>query len=299
MILLKKFVLGLVLGLAISFVAGSYASGVWTKIDVLENDVTLYANGVKVEAPNFIYNGRTYAPLREILENMDCFIGYNEEEKEVFAHNKYFMLNDDNNLAVGYIPDMNNYQNFNAYNMAVIYNDGKRFPVDVNIARQADNIHPQGLIRETLSGVEHYDLVMKISNDGEKTFYHMFQVFPETKDLEEMAEWTLSEDYQRIYMLVAERIGGKIKPVPNRFVNSTPIRDNSYNRDSEYQRELAVLKAWREASIKAAKDVKIPSIGGGNTWDSAIQSQSSQAAIQRIENEYQIRLGELNAKYGK
>ncbi len=122
---MKKFVLGLVCGLVISFAAGSYASGVWSKIDVLENDVTIYANGVKVDVPNFIYEGRTYAPLRAVLEQMECNVNYyeyhdykeNVDKKEVFAHNRFNISED--KKVVSYAKTIDDYidKNYDVYEL--------------------------------------------------------------------------------------------------------------------------------------------------------------------------------------
>lgn len=66
---LKTFIIGLVTGV-ILVSAPVVADTIMKSIDVEENLVTIYVDGQKVEESNFLYNGRTFAPLREIAEKL-------------------------------------------------------------------------------------------------------------------------------------------------------------------------------------------------------------------------------------
>ena len=66
---LKTFLIGLVTGVLLVS-APVVADTIMKSIDVEENLVTIYVDGQKVEESNFLYNGRTFAPLREIAEKL-------------------------------------------------------------------------------------------------------------------------------------------------------------------------------------------------------------------------------------
>lgn len=66
---LKTFIIGLVTGVLLVS-APVVADTIMKSIDVEENLVTIYVDGQKVEESNFLYNGRTFAPLREIAEKL-------------------------------------------------------------------------------------------------------------------------------------------------------------------------------------------------------------------------------------
>lgn len=82
----KHFVAGF-LSCAVLTCGVSLAVTQFTSIDVVKDNVTIYANGKKVDSPNFTYNDSTYVPLRAVLEKMDCSISYDEETKSVYAEN--------------------------------------------------------------------------------------------------------------------------------------------------------------------------------------------------------------------
>ncbi len=67
----------------------AFAYSQYKTIDVIENKVTIYANENLVSVPNFTYNNTTYAPLRAVLELMECSAFYDEETNSVYAYNDY------------------------------------------------------------------------------------------------------------------------------------------------------------------------------------------------------------------
>lgn len=50
-------------------------------IEVTQNGVSVYVNGVPVNADNFIYNGTTYLPIRAIGDSIGAIIDYNDNTK--------------------------------------------------------------------------------------------------------------------------------------------------------------------------------------------------------------------------
>ena len=73
----KGFVCGV---LATTLVVGSaaFAVGQWKTIDVLENDITVIVDGVQLNESNFLYNDRTYLPLRAVAEVVGKPVYYDE-----------------------------------------------------------------------------------------------------------------------------------------------------------------------------------------------------------------------------
>lgn len=93
---MKKEIKGFILGVLTTLVLTSgitFAYSQYKTIDVVENNVTIYANDNIVTAPNFTYNNTTYVPLRSVLELMNCSIFYDEASKEVKAYNNFLKPN--------------------------------------------------------------------------------------------------------------------------------------------------------------------------------------------------------------
>jgi len=49
-----------------------------TTLNVEKNTITIYVNGAKVEADNFVYDGRTYVPLRKISEMLTKDVSWDQ-----------------------------------------------------------------------------------------------------------------------------------------------------------------------------------------------------------------------------
>ena len=76
---MKKEIKGFVCGVvATTLVAGgfAFAAGQWRTIDVLENDITVVVDGKTLNESNFLYNDRTYLPLREAAEALGKTVRY-------------------------------------------------------------------------------------------------------------------------------------------------------------------------------------------------------------------------------
>lgn len=83
---LKGFVCGV---LTTALVAGgaAFAAGQWKTIDVLENDITVMVDGVQLNESNFLYNDRTYLPLRAVAEAVGKPVEYDEETNTAYIGN--------------------------------------------------------------------------------------------------------------------------------------------------------------------------------------------------------------------
>lgn len=84
---LKGFVCGVV---ATTLVAGgaAFAAGQWKTIDVIENDITVMVDGKQVTESNFVYNDRTYLPLRAVAEAVGKPVYYDESTNMAYIGNK-------------------------------------------------------------------------------------------------------------------------------------------------------------------------------------------------------------------
>ena len=56
-------------------------------IDVNLNSVTVFADGQKLDAPNILWNGSTYIPLRATLERLGCFVDWEPTTKSAITFN--------------------------------------------------------------------------------------------------------------------------------------------------------------------------------------------------------------------
>ncbi len=79
----KTFLIGVITG-ALVVSAPVLADTIRKNIEVDENLVTIYVNGDKVEESNFLYNGRTFAPLREIAEKLGYEVTWDETTSSAY-----------------------------------------------------------------------------------------------------------------------------------------------------------------------------------------------------------------------
>lgn len=78
---MKKELKGFVCGIVTTAILGTglvFAAGQWKTIDVLENDITVMVDGQQVTESNFVYNDRTYLPLRAVAEAVGKPVEYDE-----------------------------------------------------------------------------------------------------------------------------------------------------------------------------------------------------------------------------
>lgn len=84
---IKGFVCGV---LTTALVAGgtAIAAGQWKTIEVLENDITVMVDGKQVSEDNFVYNDRTYLPLRAVAEAVGKPVEYDANTNTAYIGNK-------------------------------------------------------------------------------------------------------------------------------------------------------------------------------------------------------------------
>lgn len=102
---LKGFVGGVV---ATTLVAGgaAFATGQWKTIDVLENDITVMVDGKQVSESNFVYNDRTYLPLRAVAEAVGKPVDYDEATNTAYIGDKpAISASSNNNIEFSTIMD--------------------------------------------------------------------------------------------------------------------------------------------------------------------------------------------------
>lgn len=84
---LKGFICGVVTT-SVLLCGGAFAAGRWTTIDVLQDDITVIVDGEKVTESNFVYNDRTYLPLRAVAEAVNKPVEYDETTNTAYIGNR-------------------------------------------------------------------------------------------------------------------------------------------------------------------------------------------------------------------
>lgn len=85
---MKRFILGITIGVILSTTICSFADGVWENINILKNDINVIVNGELIPADNFLYNDTTYLPIRAIGEALDKEVLYDEETNTAIIQDK-------------------------------------------------------------------------------------------------------------------------------------------------------------------------------------------------------------------
>lgn len=208
---MKKFVLGLIVGCVISFSIGSFASGVWSKIDVLENDIKIFANGEEVITPSFIYNDTTYVPLRAVSEKANCLVDYDAENKEAHVYNKFNTSDNGNSILYTDSLEEIKAKNYSVFELTKKAENGTFKYINSISFLKGTEFAPKGIARQTELGTEFYDLAFTNDVNGKNpVYYHLFVVFPQDNTYKETVRRTLSDDHFKYYTLTAEALNGKM-----------------------------------------------------------------------------------------
>lgn len=62
----------------------AFAGGVWKTINVLENDIAVVVDGKQIHESNFVYDDRTYLPLRAVAEAVGKEVTYDENTNTAY-----------------------------------------------------------------------------------------------------------------------------------------------------------------------------------------------------------------------
>ncbi len=79
---LRGFIIGLLCA-SLFFAVPAFADTLTTSIDVLWGQLTLMLNGEATPMDHFVYNGRTYVPLRKYSEKLGMHVDYDDVTKTV------------------------------------------------------------------------------------------------------------------------------------------------------------------------------------------------------------------------
>lgn len=104
---MKKELKGFILGALTATLVTSgitFAAGKWTNIDVLENDVNVIVDGKLLGESNFVYNDRTYLPLRAVAEAVGKYIDYDITTNTVYVGGDIQTASGTNSFAQGPTP---------------------------------------------------------------------------------------------------------------------------------------------------------------------------------------------------
>lgn len=85
---MKKSIISFICGALSMAVFGggavAFASGAWKTINVLENDISVVVDGIRVNESNFLYNDTTYLPLRAVAEAVGKEVTYDERTNTAY-----------------------------------------------------------------------------------------------------------------------------------------------------------------------------------------------------------------------
>ncbi len=82
---MKKAFIFLLIGIIILLSATSFAGGYFKRIDVLINGTRIEVDGkiIATDTEPFIYNGRTFVPIRAIAEGLGCEVNWDNVANKV------------------------------------------------------------------------------------------------------------------------------------------------------------------------------------------------------------------------
>lgn len=87
---MKKGLIIFLIGVILLISATSFAGGYFKRIDILINGTRIEVNGEMIETDTepFIYNDRTFVPIRAIAEGLECEVKWDNRVNKVII-NKY------------------------------------------------------------------------------------------------------------------------------------------------------------------------------------------------------------------
>ena len=75
----KRFLMGILVGFILTMTTPVLADSIMQQIDVALNTVNVEVNGENLDAPNILYNGTTYLPMRAVVEAIGKDVNWNQD----------------------------------------------------------------------------------------------------------------------------------------------------------------------------------------------------------------------------
>jgi len=227
---MKKELKGFILGVLTTTLVTSgitFAAGKWTNIDVLENDVTVIVDGKPLSESNFVYNDRTYLPLRAVADAVGKYIDYDAATNTVY-------VGETNNFAQGPIS-------ISVSNTFQTTNDGLYLYEDITGTKYVKliDINSYGKVHETmsnLSGVfavvfnkEKTNWILECMDFKNKTMYDNDEVFAMIGGplyVQDNYWYVLASDYTEIILPNLGYSTSLQKPISDKFqIIKNPLSD--------------------------------------------------------------------------
>lgn len=202
---------GILIG-SMMFPVVSFADTMMKDISVEFNSVSVVANGIEVDADNFVYNGTTYVPLRACAEALNEEVTYEESTKTVIigedtrAEQASIQENIDNNIypvtdnvtfydwGDGSVPDAGSFFGIEEESFTITYSG--TYSYNYNFQLDKECLYLYGEYMETLgyesvidSNADYYDGTTRITCRKDNieisvglSFYHLLIVHLEIND---------------------------------------------------------------------------------------------------------------------
>ena len=97
---IKWFLLGVVFAIVLSLVVIGFASGILKTIQVAENSVNININGEKVNAPNYIIEGRTYLQVKDVCGLLNKDLAWDAQTNTIDINDKIILTPNPTNTPI-------------------------------------------------------------------------------------------------------------------------------------------------------------------------------------------------------
>ena len=248
---IKGFILGVLTTLILT-TGGALAYSQYKTIDVVENNVTIYANDKLVSVPNFTYNDTTYVPLRAVLEKMDGTISYNGNTKCVYAYNNFCRIDypvEYNNYTYDTIAeygfnDKGEFSIVSMYSDIILLKDIESIETDAYSSgiRVSDNTS-LNMSGNTENYASAYESAYEILTNNYKAKIELLQSIYDSQ-CEQLTE-AGDRAYRDTLAKVAARTGGNM---------SSMAKSAAQAAKQEYEDKKAELKIQLEVDLQNAKE---------------------------------------------
>ncbi len=178
---MKNTLTGFICGVLVTILFGTglftLADGIWKTIDVLENDISVIVDGETISETNFLYEGKTYVPIRAVSDAIGKKVTYDETTRTAYIGTNPKKTADDEishiisapldtyeEVRDLYYPNLNFYQKGNFY-VSMNAEGG------ISLNWCAKNISDKDIKNITLTvRLYDYDSNLITDNNGNSTF---------------------------------------------------------------------------------------------------------------------------------